>query len=69
MVLIAFTEAIENGNFIYQHDNAPVHTSRHLRHLNPLKSYANCRQYNSISELSNAANEALTSIEKKGYKI
>lgn len=33
MVLIAFTEVIGNGNFIYQHDNAPVHTSRHTRRM------------------------------------
>lgn len=29
MALISFTEEIEDNNFIYQQENASVHTSRH----------------------------------------
>lgn len=56
MVLTAFTEAIEDDNFIYQRDNAPVHSSRHTKdtrdawpacfpNLNPVK---NLRQFQAI---------------------
>lgn len=33
MILIAFTGVIEDNNFIYQNDNAPVHASRHTYRL------------------------------------
>lgn len=31
MVLITFTERIADDNFIYQHDNAPIYTSKRTK--------------------------------------
>lgn len=72
MVLIAFTEAIEDGNFIYQYDNAPVHTSRYTRRMAGLflgfESHKKCTPIaGNITPLVNY--QTLTSIEKEGYKI
>lgn len=33
MILIPFTEVIEDDNFIHQNDNAPVHALRHTYRL------------------------------------
>lgn len=36
MILIPFTEVIEDDNFIYQNDNAPVYALRHINYTNLL---------------------------------